>query len=388
MISDTIHAHFGDIQSTKIKHLISKATTIEPTDTLSHVIGKITKNNAYDVFYLDNKKVLSANVRTLLNAKNITTMKIESFLYPIPHVSLNDSIQKVANIITHYRIREVSVVDKNKIIGVVTAKNIIKLLLSKDNRWIKANLIYTQNPITITADESLSTARRIMITKRIDHLPVMSQGKIKQVLTSNHILESIIPTERQGKESMIRKTEHALEYKIGNTGSTRIPQCSPNDDLNKIINSMIKTNTTCCLVSLWGALQGIITYKDILNLLASKLETPIPLYIIGMPDEQQYANLISSKFGKTLKRLQQVYSNIHEARVAIKQQRTGNKKEGKYEVSIMIITSHHTPLIFVSVGFDLSEVLEDLSDKLLKTLTKRAKNRSKESIRKIGLPIF
>jgi hypothetical protein len=107
-----------------------------------------------------------------------------------------------------------------------------------------------------------------------------------------------------------------------------------------------------------------------------------------MPDEQQYVNLISSKFEKTLKRLQQVYSNIHEARVAIKQQRTGNKKEGKYEVSIMIITSHHKPLIFVSVGFDLSEVLEDLSEKLLKTLTKRAKNRSKESIRKIGLPIF
>jgi len=388
MITDTIHAHFGDIQSTKIKSLISKATTVEPTDTLSHVIGKITKNNSYDVFYLNDKKVLSTNVRALLNAKNIATMKIEPFLYPIPHVSLNDSVQKVANIITHYRIREVPVVDKNQIIGAVTAKHIIKFLLSKDNKWIKANLIYTQNPITITADEHLSNARRIMTTKRIDHLPVMNQGKIKQVLTSYHILESIIPSERQGKESMIRKTEHALESKIGNTGSTRIPQCSPNDDLNKIINSMIKTDTTCCLVSLWGALQGIITFKDILNLLASKLETPIPLYIVGMPEDQQYVNLISSKFEKTLKRLQQVYSNIHEARVAIKQQRTGNKKEGKYEVSIMIITSHHTPLIFVSVGFDLSEVLEDLSEKLLKTLTKRAKNRSKESIRKIGLPIF
>ncbi len=388
MITDTIHAHFGDIQSTKIKSLISKATTVEPTDTLSHVIGKIAKNNSYDVFYLNDKRVLSTNVRALLNAKNIATMKIEPFLYPIPHVSINDSVQKVANIITHYRIREVPVVDKNQIIGIVTAKHIIKLLLSKDNKWIKANLIYTQNPITITADEHLSNARRVMITKRIDHLPVMNQGKIKQVLTSYHILESIIPSERQGKESMIRKTEHALESKIGNTGSTRIPQCSPNDDLNKIISSMIKTDTTCCLVSLWGALQGIITFKDILNLLASKLETPIPLYIVGMPEDQQFVNLISSKFEKTLKRLQQVYSNIHEARVAIKQQRTGNKKEGKYEVSIMIITSHHTPLIFVSVGFDLSEVLEDLSEKLLKTLTKRAKNRSKESIRKIGLPIF
>jgi CBS domain-containing protein len=388
MITDTIHAHLSDIQSTKIKSLISKATTIEPTDTLAQVISKITKNNSYDVFYLKDKNVLSTNIRALLNAKNITSMKIESFLYPIPHVTQNDSVQKVANIITHYRIREVPVVDKNKIIGVVTAKQIIKLLLSKDNKWIKANLVYTQNPITIPADESLSNARRIMTTKRIDHLPVMNQGKIKQVLTSYHILESIMPSERQGQKSMIRKTEHALESKIGNTGSTRIPQCSPNDDLNKIINLMIKTDTTCCLVSLWDTLQGIITFKDILSLLASKLETPIPLYIVGMPDDQQYVNLISSKFGKTLKRLQQVYSNIHEARVSIKQQRTGNKKEGKYEVSIMIITPHHTPLIFVSVGFDLSEVLEDLSEKLLKTLTKRAKNRSKESIRKIGLPIF
>ncbi|CAD6368699.1 conserved hypothetical protein [metagenome] len=388
MITDTIHGHMKDIQSTKIKSLISKATVIEPTDTLSHVINKITKNNSYDVFYLKDKKILSTNIRALLDAKNINTMKIESFLYPIPHVRLNDSVQKVANIITHYRIREVPVVDKNKIIGAVTAQRIIKLLSTIDNKWIKASLIYTQNPITVPSDESISNARRIMTTKRIDHLPVLNQGKIKQVLTSYHILQSIMPSEKQGRKSIGLKTTRALEFKIGNIGSTRIPQCSANDDLNKIINSMLKADTTCCLVNLQGTLQGIITLRDILGLLASKLETPIPLYIVGMPDDQQNVNLISSKFSKTLKRLQQVYSEIHEARVSIKQQRSGNKKEGKYEVTIMIITPHHTPLIYNSVGFDLSEVLEDLSEKLLRNLSKRAKHRSKNSIRKIGLPIF
>ena len=388
MITDTIHAHMKDIQSTKIKSLISKATIIEPIDTLSHVINKITKNNSYDVFYLKDKKILSTNIRVLLNAKNINTMKVESFLYPIPYVTQNDSVQKVANIITHYRVREVPVVDKNQIIGVVTAQRIIKLLSLNDNKWIKANLIYTQNPITIPSDESISNARRIMTTKRIDHLPVLNQGKIKQVLTSYHILQSIIPSEKQGRKSIGSKTTRALEFKIGNIGSTRIPQCSANDDLNKIISSMLKANTTCCLVNLQGNLQGIITFRDILGLLASKLETPIPLYIVGMPEDQQNVNLISSKFSKTLKRLQQVYSEIHEARVSIKQQRSGNKKEGKYEVSIMIITPHHTPLIYNSIGFDLSEVLEDLSEKLLKNLSKRAKHRSKNSIRKIELPIF
>jgi CBS domain-containing protein len=282
----------------------------------------------------------------------------------------------------------VPIVDKSKIIGVVAAKQIIKLIASKDNKWIKADRIYTQNPITVSADESLSHARRIMTTKRIDHLPVVNQGKVTQVITSFHVLESIIPSEKQGRNAMITKTEHALESKIGNIGSTRIPQCLPSDDLNKIINLMIKIDTTCCLVSLWDNLQGIITYRDILDLLASKLETKIPLYIVGMPVDEQNVNLISTKFEKILKRLQQVYSQIQEARVSINHKRTGNKKVGKYEVSIMIIPPHHTPLVYSSVGFDLSQVLEELGEKLLRTLSKRAKLRSKDSIRKINMPIF
>ncbi len=87
MITDTIHAHMRDIQSTKIKSLISKATTIEPTDTLSHVISKITKDNSYDVFYLKDKNVLSTNIRALLNATSINDMKVEPFLYSIAHVT-------------------------------------------------------------------------------------------------------------------------------------------------------------------------------------------------------------------------------------------------------------------------------------------------------------
>jgi predicted transcriptional regulator/ribosome-associated translation inhibitor RaiA len=388
MITDTIYEHLRDIQSVKVKPLISKATMITPSDTLSSVIGKISKNNAYDVFYLNGKVVLSTNIRVLLNAKNITTMKVEPFLYSIPSITPNDSIQKAANIIAHYRIREVPVVQKNKIIGVVAAKRILKLLSTKDNKWIKANLIYTQNPIIISSEESLSNARRIMTSKRLDHLPVMDHGKIKRVLTSAHILEYILPRESQGRKSRGIRTLHKLESRIGNIGSPRIPQCTYNDDLNKIVNSMLKTDTSCCLVTLWGNLQGIITFRDILGLLASKIETPIPLYIVGLPEDQKNVNLISKKFENTLKRLQKVYSEIQEARVSIKQQRTGSKKEGKYEVSIMITTPRHAPLIYNSVGFDLSEVLEELSQKLLKTLSKRAKRRSKTSIRKIELPIF
>jgi len=388
MITDTIYEHLKDIQSIKIKNIISKPTIIEPTETLSSVINKIIRNKAYDVFCINGKTTLSTNILSLLNAKNITSMKVEHFLSPVPYVSPNDSIQKVSHIMTHYRTREVAVVSKNKIIGVVTAKQILKLLSTKDNKWIKASLIYTQNPITVSSEQPLSSAKRIMISKKIDHLPVINKDKIKQVLTSSHLIEAIIPRESLGRFSRGANRVHKLESRIGNIGSTRIPQCSPNDDLNKILKLMLRTNTTCCLVNLWDNLQGIITFRDILGLLASKIEAQIPLFIVGMPENQQDANLISSKFEKTLKRLQQTYSEIHEARVSIKKQRSGRKKEGKFDVTIMIFTSHHAPLIYKSIGYDLSEVLEDLSQKLLRNISKRVKQRSKTSIRKMGLPVF
>ncbi|MDX1798650.1 MAG: histidine kinase, partial [Candidatus Lokiarchaeia archaeon] len=110
MITDTIHEHLKDIQTTKIKDIVTKPTIIESTDTLSSVINKINRNKAYDAFYINGKNTFATNVLTLLNAKNITSMKIEPYLSPIPSVSLNDSIQKASHIMTHYRTREVPVV--------------------------------------------------------------------------------------------------------------------------------------------------------------------------------------------------------------------------------------------------------------------------------------
>lgn len=387
MISDTIYEHLKDIYNKKINSLIEPVTTIEPTLSVSKVINKLSKNDSYDAFYHDGKSVLTINVRSLLAGKDIADMKVHPFLETIPALTPTDNIQKAANIMSHYRIRTVPVVDKKKIIGGVSAKRILKLLSTKDNKWIKANLIFTQKPITVSYDDSLSTARKIMISKRIDHLPVEKKGSINQVLTSYHLLHAINPHEGIGRRSKGMDKVRHLESKIGNIGSTRIPQCTVDDDLNTILNAMLKTNTTCCLVNLWKNLQGIITYRDILSLLAVRMESEIPLYIIGIPEDQKNVNLITSKFVNTLKRIQKVYSEIQEARVSIKQRRSGRKKEGKYEVSIMITTPHHSPHIYKEVGFDLSNVIESLSQKLLRNLSRRSKRRSKTSIRKINLPI-
>ena len=388
LITETIYEHLKDIYNYKVDPLVSPAIEIDPSLTVSRVIHDITNNNVYDVFCMDRGTVLTTNVRALLAGKDIADMKISPFLSPIRFLTRNDLIQKAANIIAHYRVRAVPVVENNKIIGCVTAKSILELLSKKDNKWIKATLIFTPNPITIKSNEPIGTARKLMLSKRIDHLPVIDKNTVKQVLTSFHILQTINPLESLGRRSIGMTKVGKFSANIGNIGSTRIPRCTPADNLNTIIRIMLDTDTTCCLVSLWDKLQGIITYNDILSLLAAKIESEIPLYVVGIPEEQKNVDLIISKFSNTLKKIRNVYSEIQEARVTIKKQRTGSnkRKEGMYELSIMIITPHYAPFIFKESGWDLGKVFETLSKKMLRTLSKRAKRRFKPSIRKIETP--
>ena len=172
LITETIYEHLKDIYNYKVDPLVSPAIEIDPSLTVSRVIHDITNNNVYDVFCMDRGTVLTTNVRALLAGKDIADMKISPFLSPIRFLTRNDLIQKAANIITHYRVRAVPVVENNKIIGCVTAKSILELLSKKDNKWIKATLILTPNPITIKSNEPIGTARKLMLSKRIDDRPM------------------------------------------------------------------------------------------------------------------------------------------------------------------------------------------------------------------------
>jgi len=381
MIYDVIYEHLKNIRQTKVGTIQSAATIIDPKHTVSQTIAKIIKNDSYDAFSKHGKIVYGTNVRELLSARAVNSMKVEPFLHPIPSVTPNDNLEKVAKIINHHRTRSIPIVEKDEILGVVKAENVLKVLSNLDNKWIKASLIFTPTPITIDHNTLLSSARKIMISKRIDHLPVTDNGQLKQILTSHHVLQTLIPEERLGKKTMAEKRITRFGSKVKNIGTNKISQCKPNDNISTVIKSMLENNTSFSLVMLWDNIQGIITYRDILDLFETKVENDIPIYIIGMPDGERDADMIGSKFKKTLQRLNKTSPEIQEARISIKRQRIWGTKK-LYQITALIITPHKT-LSFKEEEWDLSKSIENINQKILKSLSKKDRKRSKTSIRKI-----
>ena len=381
MSLDVIHDHFSGIMNKKIDSLISKAVLVDPTSTVSEAIHIILHNNTFDAFCRENHVTLNVNTRDLLLGKDIVKMNVRSFLRPISSLQKGDTIEKAVNILTHNRIRSAPVVKDDQIIGVVSAKDILKLVSELDNKWIKANQIFTANPLVIENSTLLSTARMLMSSKRLDHLPVVKKDKIVQVLTSNHMLHTIIPSERVGRGDIGSNKMNRLEVPVGNLGTNRMASCAPLDDLNHILDEMLHADTTFCLVSLWDNLQGIITYRDILNLLGTKVKSKVPLFIVGMPKDDN-AGIIGEKFTKILDKLQRVYPDIQEAKAYVKKNH-GTGSRYNFEVSTTIITPHQR-YMFSRSGYDLSKVFDEISERLMRLLSKRAKKRYKLSIRKIS----
>tara|TARA_Y100000310_G_scaffold204890_1_gene205147 strand:+ start:431 stop:1588 length:1158 start_codon:yes stop_codon:yes gene_type:complete len=380
MIYDVIYDHLKEIRQTQVRTIQSVVTITAPEHTVSQTIDKIVKNDSYDAFFKHGKTVYGTNIREMLSARHVSNMAAEPFFYPIPSVSPNDNLEKAANIINHYRTRSVPIVENDEISGVVRVEEILKILSKLDNKWIKASLIFTPTPITIDHNSLLSSARKIMTSKRIDHLPVTSSGQLKQVLTSYHILQALIPEERLGKKTMAAKRIAKLGSKVKNIGTDRISQCVPGDNINVVIKSMLENNTSFSLVMLWSNIHGIITYRDILDLFETKVKSDIPIYIVGMPDDERNSGIIESKFKKALQRLNKVSSKIQEARISIKRQRVQGAKQ-LYQITALIITPNRI-FSFKEQEWDLSKSIENINQKILKGLSKNDRKRSKISIRK------
>jgi len=381
MSLDVISEHVSKVMKTKVDSIMTEPTTIDPSMKVSEVIAKLAKSDTFDAFSRYKNNTFNINTRDLLQGKDITRMSVEGLLHTIPHLSVNDNIAKAVDIITNNGTRAAPVVRDDQIIGTVESKNILKLVSELDNRWIQANQFFTPNPVVIDKQTSLASARKMMNNKRIDHLPVSHKGSISQVLTSYHLLTAIIPPERLGKKNIGSAKIRNLESSVGNLGTNRMAQCSPLDNLSTVLHSMLHANTTFCLVTLRSGLQGIITYRDILNLLAKKERAEVPLFVLGMPYEDN-ASLIIDKFKKSISRLSRTYPDIQEVRVYVKKIH-GNDSRYNFEVSVMI-TAPPKQDTFSTSNYDLSKAFNEMSAIIMRKLSKKAKRRNKFSVRKMA----
>jgi len=115
-------------------------------------------------------------------------------------LGLEDSLDVAEDIMTLGRVRHLPVVTGDRrLVGLVTQRDLLKasvasvleLSRSVEHDWLKAipiRLVMSSELLTVSPDDSLEEAVRLMISKKFGCLPVVDNGKLVGLLTETDCL--------------------------------------------------------------------------------------------------------------------------------------------------------------------------------------------------------
>ncbi|MFB0561573.1 MAG: CBS domain-containing protein [Candidatus Lokiarchaeia archaeon] len=178
-------------------------------------------------------------------------------------IDKDDMVSHAIDLMVKKRVSRLLVVDKGKLVGIITEKDMVDRLGSSKMRSLQASSVHvsgvmSDNPITVTPQTDIVDAAKIMIDKQISSLPVVEKGELLGVIT---------------KSTMTRLCLRVDDIFVGQI-MTKFPiTTTPFDRIVNVRRNMLERNISSLPVLENGELVGILTEGQIALYLAQFRES-------------------------------------------------------------------------------------------------------------------
>ena len=167
-------------------------------------------------------------------------------------IDVNSPLRTALKLMKKHRVTRLIVTRHGKIDGIVTERDLVNRLgKEKEAKLSDAHIYvsscYSKNPITITADEDVKEAAKLMLSKGISSLLVKQDDRIVGIITKTDFIKALKECNKPIKEVMTNRVVYL-------PSSSRLVEAR---------NIMLHEKIKKILVVDDGKLVGIVTEKDI-----------------------------------------------------------------------------------------------------------------------------
>ncbi len=99
------------------------------------------------------------------------------------------SIKKAAQLMKRYKIGSLVVKKGKKVVGIVTSSDIVYKYVASKKRKRRVKEIMSTHLIKISPNKTIEDAARLMVEKNIEKILVFEKGKLIGIITANDILK-------------------------------------------------------------------------------------------------------------------------------------------------------------------------------------------------------
>jgi len=110
-----------------------------------------------------------------------------------------------------------------------------------------------------------------------------------------------------------------------------------------------------------------------------EVSAPLPVYIVGLDDNDVESSLARSKFRRSIESLSHVYPELGEARATVRAFSKGKERK-HFEVHVLIRMPKHQ-VEFIEEGWSIEEVFENIGSKIKRLMTKPRDSPSRRRFR-------
>jgi CBS domain-containing protein len=366
----------SQLRITSISDFVTHADVLRPEDPFSKAIAVLRDTNSYEVLIDHGEKSGVVSVRDLLDANEITTPKLSTIVHNVPFLTSQNTVLDAASLMYEYRMRTLPFRSGNKTSGQVNAKSILDKLMETDNP-AKLSSLMTPSPICVNSDDDVSKARRLMLTRKIDQIPILADGKLDGVITSSSIVFNMSPATDRNLKGNWRRSRYGVP--VSDFAPEAFCSNGLRDSVNSVYRDMTNIGTQYSVLTNMDEVQGIITYRDFMRLLVEpRSPDSIPMYIVGLPEDPFEAEAAREKFTRIVKFLQKGMP-LTEARAVIKAK---DKKFARtvYEVQIFLSTVNEH-FSYKGTGYELPDVFDGITNWSKHVASKESEGKRKRRTR-------
>ncbi len=193
-------------------------------------------------------------------------------------VDYTSSWQDALELMLEKRVGGCPIVDKeDKVVGIITERDILKFLANQTKLDGYVREYMTSGVITAEPDMTIEEAMRLMISKKIRRLPVIRDGVLVGLITVREILKYFAIGEAfrvletgNVKDALQKPLTTLLSNEAIMSGRDTLTFRS-NEKISEVVRRMIEAGVGAALIVDDGRLEGIITERDLMGFLYSKL---------------------------------------------------------------------------------------------------------------------
>jgi acetoin utilization protein AcuB len=120
-------------------------------------------------------------------------MKVKSWIAREPiTIARTAFIQDAMHLMKEHSIRHLPVIGEGQLVGLITVSDLRQFFFPAVMEDIPVHQVMTLNPVTINANSSIETAARLIHDYKISGLPVLDKKKLVGIITASDLLSAFI----------------------------------------------------------------------------------------------------------------------------------------------------------------------------------------------------